>query len=111
MSLQRKNHHREPPRARDVAGILSLCGAGPNENLAAIVAVAGIVVAHPMKSKASGEIVEVEDAEAEWLLDVLEELFDFYYVGPAQAAARRNALNEKLSSLGKPPLKTAVPTS
>jgi hypothetical protein len=44
MSLQRKNHHREPPRARDVAGILSLCGAGPNENLAAIVAVAGIAI-------------------------------------------------------------------
>jgi hypothetical protein len=27
-----------------VAGIVSLCGAGPNENLAAIVAVAGIAI-------------------------------------------------------------------
>ena len=70
----------------------------------------GNFAAHPMKSKASGEIVEVEEGEAEWLLDVLEELFDFYYVGPAQAAARRDALNKKLASLGKPPLKTAPPT-
>jgi len=66
----------------------------------------GNFAAHPMKSKASGEIVEVEEGEAEWILDVLEELFDFYYVAPAQAAARRDALNKKLSSVGKPPLKT-----
>jgi hypothetical protein len=38
--------------------------------------------------------------------DVLEELFDYYYVAPAQAAAKRAALNQKLTALGKPPLKT-----
>jgi hypothetical protein len=65
----------------------------------------GNFAAHPMKSQTSGEIVDVEDGEAEWLLDVLEELFDFYYVAPAQAAAKRAALNAKLASLGKPPLK------
>ena len=67
----------------------------------------GNFAAHPMKSTNSGEIVEVEDGEAEWLLDVIEELCDFYYVAPAKAAAKRAALNRKLSDLGKPPLKTA----
>lgn len=60
---------------------------------------------HPMKSKNSGEIVEVEDGEAEWLLDVLEELIDFFYVAPARAAVKRAALNQKLQDMGKPLLK------
>jgi len=43
--------------------------------------------AHPNKSKASGEIIEVEVGEAEWNLDVLDALFDFYYVQPAKISA------------------------
>jgi hypothetical protein len=65
----------------------------------------GNFAAHPIKSKSTGEIVDVEDGEAEWLLEVLEELFEYFYVTPARAAARRASLNEKLSSIGKPPLK------
>ena len=68
----------------------------------------GNFAAHPMKAKNSGEIIDVEVGEAEWLLDVLEELFEHYYVAPAQAAERRAALNKKLSDLGKPPLKGIV---
>ncbi len=67
----------------------------------------GNFAAHPMKSTTSGSIVDVEDGEAEWLLDVLEELFDYYYVAPVKAAARRTALNAKLAAMGKPQLKTA----
>ncbi|WP_397546077.1 DUF4145 domain-containing protein [Rhodothermus marinus] len=66
----------------------------------------GNFAAHPTKSTSTGEIVEVEAEEAEWLLDVLEELFQYYYVQPARAKARREALNKKLRDLGKPPLKT-----
>ena len=66
----------------------------------------GNFAAHETKSKASGEIIDVEDGEAEWLLDVLEELFDFYYVAPAQAAKKREALNQRLKDAGKPALKT-----
>lgn len=66
----------------------------------------GNFAAHPMKSTTSGSIVDVEDGEAEWLLDVLEELFDYYYVAPAKAAERRTALNAKLTAMGKPQLKT-----
>ena len=65
----------------------------------------GNFAAHPIKSTSSGEIVEVEENEAEWLLDVLEGLFDFYYVAPARAASKRDALNQKLADAGKPQLK------
>jgi len=65
----------------------------------------GNFAAHPMKSKSTGEIVEVESEESEWNLDVLEALFDFYYVQPAKIASKRNALNAKLLETGKPPMK------
>lgn len=65
----------------------------------------GNFAAHPLKSKSSGEIVPVEPGEAEWTLEVLELLFDFYFVAPAQTRARRDALNKKLTDAGKPELK------
>jgi hypothetical protein len=40
----------------------------------------GNFAAHLMKSTATGVIVDVEPQEAEWNLDVLETLFDFYFV-------------------------------
>jgi len=49
--------------------------------------------------------VPVEPQEAEWNLDVLEDLFDFYYVQPARIAQKRANLNKKLSAANKPPLK------
>lgn len=66
----------------------------------------GNFAAHPMKHESSGEIVEVEAGEAEWLLEVLESLFDFAFVQPAKLSQRRQALNEKLKELGKPELKS-----
>jgi hypothetical protein len=65
----------------------------------------GNFAAHPLKSTATGEIVEVEVGEAEWLLDVLEAFFDFYFVQPAILRAKREALNKKLADIGKPPMK------
>ena len=65
----------------------------------------GNFAAHPIKSSSTGEIVEVEVGEAEWILDVLESLFDFYFVQPAILKAKRDALNKKLSDAGKPPMK------
>ncbi len=75
-----------------------------SENLDAIRNI-GNFSAHPQKSTNSGERLDVEPHEAEWNLDVLESLFDFYYVQPAKNAAKRDALNEKLAETGKPPLK------
>jgi hypothetical protein len=56
----------------------------------------GNMAAHPKKSTATGEYLEVEDGEAEWTLEVLEALFDHYFVGPARTAVRRAALHTKL---------------
>jgi hypothetical protein len=67
--------------------------------------VIGNFAAHPIKSTHTGEIVDVEPQEAEWLLNLLEGLFDFYFVQPARAKAKRDALNAKLQSAGKPPMK------
>lgn len=74
------------------------------ENLDAIRNV-GNFAAHPMKDKSTGEIVDVEPEEATWNLDVLEQLFDFYYVQPKKAEEKRKKLDAKLKSIGKPALK------
>ncbi|MGA8761686.1 MAG: DUF4145 domain-containing protein [Candidatus Sulfotelmatobacter sp.] len=68
------------------------------------VRVIGNFAAHPIKSTNTGEIVEIEPNEAEWNLDVVESLFDFYFVQPAIAAKRKSDLNKKLKDAGKPEL-------
>ena len=65
----------------------------------------GNFAAHPNKSKSTGEIIDVENGEAEWNLEVLEMLFDFYFVQPEKAKNRRDSLNAKLKDLGKPDMK------
>jgi len=65
----------------------------------------GNFAAHPMKAKSTGEIVPVEPGEAEWNLDTLEALFDFYFVQPALMQKKKDALNKKLQSAGKPIVK------
>jgi hypothetical protein len=65
----------------------------------------GNFAAHPIKSTNTGEIIEVEPGEAEWLLHTLEGLFDFYFVQPAVQKRKRDALNAKLKEAGKPPMK------
>lgn len=65
----------------------------------------GNFAAHPQKATASNSILDVEPGEAEWTLDVLDSLFDFFYVQPAVEQQKRDALNAKLNAAGKPPLK------
>jgi hypothetical protein len=62
----------------------------------------GNFAAHPLKSTRTNEIMDVEPGEAQWLLDVLENLFDFYFVQPAELARKRDALNKKLQEAKKP---------
>ncbi len=64
----------------------------------------GNFAAHPTKSKNTGEVIDVVPGEAEWNLDVVESLFDVYYVQPAVIAAKKAALNVKLKEAGKPPI-------
>ena len=65
----------------------------------------GNFAAHPNKDKSTGIIVDVEVGEAEWNLDVIETLFDFYFVQPAIFEKRKTAINKKLEQAGKPPIK------
>lgn len=65
----------------------------------------GNFAAHPQKDLSTGEIVDVEPGEAEWILEVLDSLFDFTFVQPTRLQNRKNNLNSKLQSIGKPPMK------
>lgn len=65
----------------------------------------GNFAAHPSKSTATGEIADVEPGEADWNLDVLESLFEFYFIQPAQTRRKKDELIKKLEEYGKPPMK------
>jgi Domain of unknown function (DUF4145) len=65
----------------------------------------GNFAAHPLKDSQTGMVIEVEPGEAEWLLDVLEAMFDFVFVQPTRLRQRKTQLNAKLSAAGKPPMK------
>jgi len=45
--------------------------------------------------------------EGGWLLDVQVQLFDHYFVGPAEAKKQRDALNAKVAEAKKSPLRKA----
>ena len=65
----------------------------------------GNFAAHPNKSDKAGEIIDVEPGEAEWSLEVIEGLLDFYFVQPAKMKTRKEALNKKLEAAAKPKMK------
>jgi len=65
----------------------------------------GNFAAHPTKNINTGELIDVEPGEAEWLLDTLEDLFDYAFVKPKKIKKQKDALNEKLKAAGKQPLK------
>jgi Domain of unknown function (DUF4145) len=106
-NLQAIIHDQAGVKGRDLnAEIETLISSGKlpshiSEGLHAV-RVIGNFGAHPIKSTATGEIVDVEDGEAEWNLDVLESLFDFYFVQPALTAKRKAEINKKLAAAGKP---------
>jgi hypothetical protein len=56
-------------------------------------------------SKTALQIIEVEPEEAEWCLEILEECFEHFYVGPSIARAKKDALDQKLGAAGKQPSK------
>lgn len=70
-----------------------------------IVRVLGNIGVHAEGGGESGEEVEVDPAEAQWLIDILERLLDYLFVAPErmkqQTERRRNALNEKLGKVGR----------
>jgi hypothetical protein len=68
------------------------------------VRIVGNFAAHPDKSTSTGLILDVEVGEAEWNLEVLDDLFDFYYVRRVRSEKLKEELNKKLIAAGKTPL-------
>jgi hypothetical protein len=62
----------------------------------------GNLAAHPELNASTGEIIEVEAGEADWCLDILDTLFDFYFVQPAKIAERTVRLQNKLDAKKSP---------
>jgi uncharacterized protein DUF4145 len=101
-------------KARDLAQEIDLLLNEPNPSKAISetlrVTVDGIrnfgnFSAHRINDITTLQVIEVEPHEAEWCLEILEEMFQHFYVRPAEAAARKAALDAKLKSAGKPPSK------
>ena len=61
----------------------------------------GNVAAHPTKDKNTGNIVPVEPGEADLCLDVIESLFDHYFVRPARLKRQQQAFQQKLANAKK----------
>jgi hypothetical protein len=62
----------------------------------------GNFAAHKISDQTTLQIIDVEPAEAEYCLDVLEAVFDHYYVKPAQGKAIKAVLDAKLAAAKKP---------
>ena len=60
--------------------------------------------AHTKKDRETGVIIEVTAEEAEWTLDVVDRVFDYFIVSPSRDAARRAAVDEKLKKAGRKPI-------
>ena len=61
--------------------------------------------AHPITDLTSLQIIDVEPAEAEWCLGIIDALFDHYYVRPALDKKMLNDLDQKLQQAGINPIK------
>jgi hypothetical protein len=61
--------------------------------------------AHHITDQTTLQVIDVEDYEAEYCLDILDAVFDHYYVKPAEALRKKAALNAKLAAAKKPPTK------
>ena len=59
----------------------------------------GNLAAHPMKDSNTSLIVPVTPEEAEWCLDIIEALYDFYFVMPARSVERRQRLSQKMGEV------------
>lgn len=57
--------------------------------------------AHPINDVQTGSIIDVEPGEAEWMLDVLDMLFDFFFVKPAKLKQKKDLLNAKRKAAGR----------
>lgn len=65
----------------------------------------GNFAAHTKKDSESEEVIDVSREEAEWTLDVVDGLFDYFIIGPAKDRERKDAFAEKMEKAGRRPVK------
>ena len=63
----------------------------------------GNFAAHPIESEHTGEIMPVGPGEAEWALEVVDGLFDYYFVAPGKDEARRREFDGRAADAGRRP--------
>jgi hypothetical protein len=61
--------------------------------------------AHPITDTTTLQIIDVEAEESEWCLAIISDLFEHYYVRPAEDKRKMDDLNQKLTDAGKPLVK------
>lgn len=66
----------------------------------------GYFATHPITEVTNLQVIDVDPEEAEWCLEIIEALFDHYYVAPARARERLEQLNQKLAQAGRKPAKS-----
>jgi hypothetical protein len=60
--------------------------------------------AHPQKDE-DDNVIDVTKEEAQWTLKVIEDLFDYYIVGPARDKKLRSSFDKKLEAANRKPIK------
>lgn len=60
--------------------------------------------AHPITDVTGLQLIDVEPREAEWCLEIIDALFDHYYVRPAMNTKRLSDLDQKLQQAGINPI-------
>jgi hypothetical protein len=50
------------------------------------------------------EIIDVDQGEAEWMLDLLDRLFDYFIVTPEKDRGMRASMDEKIQRAGRKPI-------
>ena len=62
--------------------------------------------AHPITDNTTLHVIDVEPNEAEWCLEIVESLFEHYYITPARNQSNIDKLNNTLKKAGKPEAKS-----
>ncbi len=65
----------------------------------------GNFAAHKITDQTTLQVIDVEPHEAEYCLDILDALFDHYYVRPAVALRQKQLLDAKLAAAKRTPTK------
>jgi hypothetical protein len=104
--LRQELNIKQKDLAKEIDEFINTKDASPRlKNLIDVIRNIGNFAAHPNENKSTGEIVDVEAGEAEWLLEILEMLFDFVFIQPKREQEQIKKLNQKLKDFGKPPMK------